>query len=137
MSQEMGYTSFFQERQQRTDGTGGFFILVELGCEKEGDKTKRKASKRSCATLMSFNLMIIDNSIAGKCICIMQVKTFFIYTAKIMYGKFEKNIPRKETARPQSLCLQYIHISVSDLYITTIGLPIWLQKSRWTDPGNI
>jgi hypothetical protein len=31
----------------------------------------------------------------------------------------------------------YIHVSVSDLYIPTIGLPILLQKNRWTDPGNI
>ncbi len=26
---------------------------------------------------------------------------------------------------------------MSDLYITMIGLPIWMQKNRWTDPGNI
>ncbi len=31
----------------------------------------------------------------------------------------------------------YIRISVSDLYIPTIGLPIWLQQNRWTDPGNL
>jgi hypothetical protein len=31
----------------------------------------------------------------------------------------------------------YIHISVSDLYISTIGLPILLQPNRQTDPGNI
>ena len=31
----------------------------------------------------------------------------------------------------------YIHVSVSDLYITTIGLPILLQENRWTDRGNI
>jgi hypothetical protein len=30
----------------------------------------------------------------------------------------------------------YIHISVSELYIPTIGLPILLQQNRWTDPGN-
>ncbi len=30
-----------------------------------------------------------------------------------------------------------IHISVCDLYIPTIGLPIWLQENRWTDLGNI
>ncbi len=30
-----------------------------------------------------------------------------------------------------------IHVSVSDLYIPWIGLPILLQKSRQTDPGNI
>jgi hypothetical protein len=28
----------------------------------------------------------------------------------------------------------YINISVIDLYVPTIGLPIWLQRNRWTDP---
>jgi hypothetical protein len=31
----------------------------------------------------------------------------------------------------------HIHVSVSDLYIPTIGLPILLQENIWTDPGNI
>ncbi len=31
----------------------------------------------------------------------------------------------------------HIHVSVSDLYISTIGLPILLQENMWTDPGNI
>ncbi len=31
----------------------------------------------------------------------------------------------------------YIHVSVSDFYIPRIGLPIWLQQNRQTDPGNI
>ncbi len=31
----------------------------------------------------------------------------------------------------------YIHVSLSDLYISTIGLPILLQENRWTDCGNI
>ncbi len=31
----------------------------------------------------------------------------------------------------------YIHVSVSDLHIPTIGLPILLQENVWTDPGNI
>ncbi len=31
----------------------------------------------------------------------------------------------------------YIHVSVRDLYISTIDLPILLQENRWTDPGNI
>jgi hypothetical protein len=30
-----------------------------------------------------------------------------------------------------------IHVPVSDLYIPKIGLPIWLQQNRQTDPGNI
>jgi hypothetical protein len=31
----------------------------------------------------------------------------------------------------------YTHISVRDLYISRIGLPIQLQENTWTDPGNI
>ncbi len=31
----------------------------------------------------------------------------------------------------------YIDVSVSDLYISTNGLPILLQQYRWTDRGNI
>ncbi len=30
-----------------------------------------------------------------------------------------------------------IHVSVSDLYIPTIGPPIFLQQNRQTDGGNI
>jgi hypothetical protein len=38
-----------------------------------------------------------------------------------VYRKFEKNIPRNETVRPNPT-----FISVSHLYIPTIGLPILL-----------
>jgi hypothetical protein len=31
----------------------------------------------------------------------------------------------------------YTHISVRDLYISRIGLPILLQGNMWTCPGNI
>ncbi len=31
----------------------------------------------------------------------------------------------------------YIHVSVSDLHIPRIGLPICLQQNRQTNPGNI
>ncbi len=31
----------------------------------------------------------------------------------------------------------HIHVSVSDLYIPTIDLPILLQENMWTDSGNI
>jgi hypothetical protein len=30
----------------------------------------------------------------------------------------------------------HIHISLSDLYILRIGLPVLLQQNRWTDLGN-
>ncbi len=51
--------------------------------------------------------------------------------------KIRENIPRKKTARPQSQFLHSYSISVSDLYILMIGLPIWLKLNRWTDPENI
>ncbi len=31
----------------------------------------------------------------------------------------------------------YTHISVRDLYISRIGLPILLQENMWTDPMNM
>jgi hypothetical protein len=31
----------------------------------------------------------------------------------------------------------FTHISMRDLYISRIGLPILLQENMWTDPGNI
>jgi hypothetical protein len=31
----------------------------------------------------------------------------------------------------------YTHISLRDLYISSIGLPILLQGNMWTDPGNM
>ncbi len=50
-------------------------------------------------------------------------------TAKTAYRKFETNIPRHETARPQS---QFLHLfSVSYLYIPTVDLPILLQENMW------
>jgi hypothetical protein len=31
----------------------------------------------------------------------------------------------------------YIYVSVSDFYIPRIGLPLWRQQNRQTDPGNM
>jgi hypothetical protein len=31
----------------------------------------------------------------------------------------------------------HIHVSVSNLYIPTIDLPVLLQENMWTDPKNI
>ncbi len=33
--------------------------------------------------------------------------------------------------------ISYIHVSVSDLYIPTLGLPILLQENRGTERENI
>ncbi len=46
----------------------------------------------------------------------------FFYSAK--YRNFEKNIPEKAYRGLDF----YIHASVSDLYIPTIGLPILLEE---------
>jgi hypothetical protein len=51
------------------------------------------------------------------------------------YRQSDLCIPINETARPHSN--NYIHVSVRDLYIPSIGLPTWLQQIRQTDLGNI
>jgi hypothetical protein len=49
--------------------------------------------------------------------------------------KCETNIPRKGIA---SLSPNFhIHVSVSDLHISTIGLPFLLEGNTWTNLGNI
>ncbi len=52
-----------------------------------------------------------------------------------LYRKSGLCIPRNETAQPRSQ--SYIEVSVSNLYIPRIGLPIWLQQKRVTGHGNI
>jgi hypothetical protein len=49
-----------------------------------------------------------------------------LHTAKKQYRKFETDIPKKEL-RGHSPNF-HIHVSVSDLYIPTIDLPILLQE---------
>jgi hypothetical protein len=52
------------------------------------------------------------------------------------YTEHSKHIfPEKELVghSPNS----YIQVSVSDLYIPQIGLPILLQENRWAECGNI
>ncbi len=59
-----------------------------------------------------------------------------------MFGS-DLYIPRNETARPHYFKNRvmsisfHIHVSMSDLYIPRIGLPILLQPNRQTAPGNI
>ncbi len=45
-------------------------------------------------------------------------------------------MPRKGTAQLQPGNF-HIHVSVSDLYIPLIGLPMLLHKNRWAERGNI
>ncbi len=55
-------------------------------------------------------------------------------TSKTQFRKFETNVPRKGIVwpRPNS----YIHVSVSDLNIPLIGMPILLQENRWAEREN-
>jgi hypothetical protein len=58
-----------------------------------------------------------------------------------MYGS-HLCIPRNETVISKQYYnllspSSYTHISVRDLYISRIGLPVLLQGNMWTDPGNI
>ncbi len=58
-----------------------------------------------------------------------------VWTGPILYRKSYSCIPRNKL-----LCLvpnSYIHVSVSAFYISRIGLPIWLQQNRQSNPGNI
>jgi hypothetical protein len=50
-----------------------------------------------------------------------------------LYQKSDFCIPRNETAVHNS----YIHVSVSDLYIPRISLPIWLQLKKQPDHGIV
>jgi hypothetical protein len=43
--------------------------------------------------------------------------------------------PEKELRRLSAYF--HIHVSVSDLYLPTLCLPILLLENMWTDPGNI
>ncbi len=66
----------------------------------------------------------------------MQLWRLVVPTLQRHNTKNSKQIfPEKE------LCGQspnfHIHVSVSDLYISPIDLPILLQENMWTDPGNI
>jgi hypothetical protein len=55
---------------------------------------------------------------------------YLSFTAKTLFRNLEKIfLERKLRGLSPNF---YIHISVSDLYTPTIGLPIW-----WTDRGNI
>ncbi len=52
------------------------------------------------------------------------------YTARTQRRKFETNIPRKGTAQLKATIPIYIYVSVSDLYIPLIDLPILLEDNE-------
>jgi hypothetical protein len=47
---------------------------------------------------------------------------------KLLFPKWNYNVLSRSS---------YTYISVRDLYISRIGLPIMLQENMWADPGNI
>ncbi len=52
-----------------------------------------------------------------------------LHTAKTKCRKFETNIPRRGISRSQSQFPNFhIHVSVSDLYMPTMGLPFLLEE---------
>jgi hypothetical protein len=55
-------------------------------------------------------------------------------TAKTQYRNSKQIFPEKELCGLSPNF--HIHVSESDLYITTIGLPNLLQENMWTDSGN-
>ncbi len=57
-----------------------------------------------------------------------QVAIYAFPEMKLLFQKQNDNI-----LPPSS----YTHISVRDLHISRISLPILLQGNMWTDPGNI
>jgi hypothetical protein len=59
-----------------------------------------------------------------------------VYSVQRTNTENSKQIFPEKELRCHSLNL-YIHVSVNDLYIPTIDLPILLQENMWTDPGNI
>ncbi len=106
-------------------GERGIFEKIKLS----------NVGSNSVAALGIFVLHFCDfqNCQSRACLCLPAWT--YKYTAKTVYRKFETNNPKNETARPQSN--SYIHVTVRDLNIPTIGLPILLQENRGADRGNI
>jgi hypothetical protein len=70
-------------------------------------------------------------------------KQFNHISLAVRYTALQRHIAEnsKQIFPEKELCVLspnfHIHVSVSDLYIPMIGLPIFLQENMWTDPGNI
>jgi hypothetical protein len=100
-------------------------------------KYLQRATKRSVNTVKK-NYILTYRFVPYACTLCMtcaDIKYKYTYhTAKTAYQKFEIYIPRNETARPQSHFLHSCYVSVSDLYIPTIGQPILLQENRCSGP---
>jgi hypothetical protein len=80
--------------------------------------------------------MTTRTSTYGTWIAFRKGKQQCMYTAKRHNAENVKQIfPEKELCGLSPNF--HINVSVSDLFIPMIGLPILLQENMWTDPGNI
>ncbi len=93
--------------------------------------------KKQCPP-STFALLGAHNFFSAKfCACVPLIKICFSFvsdvdhTAETQSENSKQIFPEKELRR-YSLN-SYIHVSVSDLYILLIGLPILLQEYRWTE----
>ncbi len=60
------------------------------------------------------------------------------YTLQRHNTKNSKQIfPEKELLVPSQNFHIHVSVTVSNLYLPMIGLPILLQENMWTEPGNI
>jgi hypothetical protein len=84
----------------------------------------RATTENSCSRIVWYFASIVCHQL------------WLYHTARTQYRKFETNIPRKRIAHGLNPNF-HSHVSVSDLYIPKIGLPILLQENIWTDSGNI
>ncbi len=112
---------------------------------------------------VSLNFLFIFSCIAFLCVSFFLLLTFFSFSSFflllsyffniIFLGRFietahfmstqqrynvdnSKQIFLGKKLRGYSVN-SYIRVSVSDLYIPLIGLPILLQENRWAEHGNI
>jgi hypothetical protein len=101
--------------------------LVKIG----GTIRVNQSNDVTCRAL--FTVLMSDSSytaieglvgIQYKCL----VPIYVFPEMKLLFPKQNNNV-----LSPSS----YIHISVRNLFISRISLPILLHKNMWTDPGNI
>ncbi len=82
-----------------------------------------------------LNIKCIDTCAVTYYCLLLYLICCTVYPLPTLYWKSDLFIPRNETVQP--VTNSYIHVSVSDLYISRIILPICLHQNRQTDPRNI
>ncbi len=86
------------------------------------EKLNSQGTLSTCPTVYTANEGPVR--IQYKCL----VRIYVFPEMKLLFPKYNSNI-----LSPSS----YTHISLRDLYISRIGLPILLQGNMWTNPGYI